>query len=469
MELPKSFLESLSALLGEGAQTVVGALDEEPVVSVRLNPFKTDAALREERVAWASDAYYLQKRCNFTFDPLFHAGCYYVQEASSMFLEQVVRQHVASPAVVLDLCAAPGGKSTLLRSVLPEGSLLVCNEYIHSRAQVLSENITKWGHPGCVVTNNAPKDFACLEGLFDVVVADVPCSGEGMFRKDRASVAEWSESNVELCWQRARTIIDDCWPSLKPGGLLVYSTCTYNIKEDEENIRYLRQKYGAEVLTLKTESDWNITGNLLPSAEERDAFPVYRFLPGRTRGEGFFLAVLRKPAEEGVFARKEISPTGKKGKKTRPLSIPTACKGWLTNPDSFCWKMEGNFVVAEPSLHSEILSLLRERLRVLQSGVSVASMKGTDCVPMQSLANSICLNVSAFPRAEVSYQEALAYLRRETIRLPENAPRGYVVVTYRDVPLGFVKNVGNRANNLYVNEWRIRTTYLPTEEFTLLS
>ena len=169
----------------------------------------------------------------FTFDPLFHAGCYYVQEASSMFVEQALKQYIGeTPSVMLDLCAAPGGKSTHARSVLPEGSLLVANEVIRNRSQILAENLTKWGHPGVVVTNNDPADFAGLEDFFDVILTDVPCSGEGMFRKDPVSVSEWSPENVEICWQRQRRIISDIWPSLKPGGLLIYSTCTYNTKED---------------------------------------------------------------------------------------------------------------------------------------------------------------------------------------------------------------------------------------------
>ena len=172
----------------------------------------------------------------FTFDPLFHAGCYYVQEASSMFLDRVIRQYVTSPSVMLDLCAAPGGKSTLARAALPEGSLLVANEVMRNRSQVLAENLVKWGHPDVVVTNNDPADFAGLGPVFDVILTDVPCSGEGMFRKDETAVAEWSTDNVDLCWKRQRRIVADIWPCLKEGGILIYSTCTYNREENEDNV-----------------------------------------------------------------------------------------------------------------------------------------------------------------------------------------------------------------------------------------
>lgn len=465
MPLPDSFLSRLASLLGEGSQAVAEALCGEPVVSVRLNPFKACGTLAAAPVPWASHAYYLEQRPNFTFDPLFHAGCYYVQEASSMFIEQVVRQYVTSPACVLDLCAAPGGKSTHLRSILPDGSLLVCNELIKSRAAVLVENIVKWGHPDVVVTNNAPEDFAPLGELFDVVVADVPCSGEGMFRKDATAIAEWREQSAEVCQKRGRSIIRACWPALKPGGLLVYSTCTFNLKENEENVAYFREELGAEVLELAVRPEWNITGNLLSDVAQANSFPVYRFLPGRTRGEGFFLAVLRKPAD----APCDKTPSGgtKRVREVRS-AIPSVCKEWVARPDAYAWSLEDGTVLAHPLQSAEVVSLLRKNLHVLHSGIAVAVTGGANVQPSQCLADSICLAGGCFPRVDVSYSDALAFLRREALRLPSSAAKGYVLLTFKDVPLGFVKNVGTRANNLYVNEWRIRTTHLPSEEFTLL-
>ena len=271
MKLPSSFTDYTRALLGvEEYEKLAAALEGEQPVSIRLNedklPESSFSLFRSSfrHVPWSTAGYYLDKRLTFTFDPLFHAGCYYVQEASSMFVEQALRRYVGEgPVVMLDLCAAPGGKSTHARSVLPAGSLLVANEVIRNRSQVLAENLTKWGHSGVVVTNNDPADFSSLTDFFDVILTDVPCSGEGMFRKDPVAVSEWSGENVEICWQRQRRIVTDIWPCLKSGGILIYSTCTYNTKENEENIRWIQDEFGAEVLPLEISRDWNITGQLL--------------------------------------------------------------------------------------------------------------------------------------------------------------------------------------------------------------
>ena len=255
MKLPASFIDYTRALLGdEEYDKLAVALQQEPPVSIRLNQLKINHSL-SDKVPWSSEGFYLEERLTFTFDPLFHAGCYYVQEASSMFVEQVLRQYITGPVKMLDLCAAPGGKSTHARSILPEGSLLVANEVIRNRSQILAENLTKWGHPDVVVTNNDPADFSALLSFFDVILTDVPCSGEGMFRKDPVAVEEWSPENVEICWQRQRRIIADIWDALKPGGILIYSTCTFNTKEDEENARWIQQEYGGEPLTVQVQEN----------------------------------------------------------------------------------------------------------------------------------------------------------------------------------------------------------------------
>lgn len=492
MELPSSFTDYTRALLGtETYERLVAALEGEQPVSIRLNPGKLPGALSErlcasfpEPVPWAASGYYLDRRPTFTFDPLFHAGCYYVQEASSMFVEQALKRYVqGGPVVMLDLCAAPGGKSTHVRSLLPEGSLLVANEVIRNRSQILAENLTKWGYPDVVVTNNDPADFAPLEEFFDVILTDVPCSGEGMFRKDPVAVSEWSPANVEVCWQRQRRILADIWHCLKPGGILIYSTCTYNTKENEENVRWLRDELGAEVLPLEVPADWNITGNLLPGED----FPVYRFLPFRTKGEGFFLAVLRKAGSAAGSGLSGLPPVrdavpevpgrkngkgGEKGRKAQergaksPLPSKeqlSAVRGWLSAPDGYEWMLNGSLVNAFPKNRVGELSALRASLRVLQAGVEVAELKGRDWMPAHGLAMSRALNADAFAREEVSYEQAIAYLRKEAVVLSPIAPRGIVLLTYRQVPLGFVKNIGNRANNLYPQEWRIRSGYMPEE------
>ena len=370
------------------------AFNEDAPVSIRLNPSKVSHAVGE-KVPWCKEGFYLSGRPQFTFDPLFHAGCYYVQEAASMFVTHVFRTFLSpltshhSPLNTLDLCAAPGGKSTAVRTVLPEGSTLVSNEPIPTRAQILLENITKWGWPDCIVTNNYPRDFRKAKARFDIILCDVPCSGEGMFRKDPATISEWSLQNVEKCWRLQREIVADAWECLNPGGILIYSTCTYNIKENEENVRWILDTYEAEALDIPVDPSWNITGSLLPGFDT----PVYRFIPGITRSEGLFMCVLRK---KGVFsgsARKNI--------------------------------------------------------------------------PLKTLSTD--LPQGDFPRVDLPYQEALQYLRGEALVLPPDTPKGLVTVTYKGIPLGPVKNIGNRANNLYPKPWRIKTTHLPTEPVEIIS
>ena len=469
MNLPQAFIERTRQLLGEDQYPQFEeALRIEVPVSIRPNHTKCDKPVKGEPVPWASSGMYLENRPTFTFDPLFHAGCYYVQEASSMFVERVLHEYVEAPVVMLDLCAAPGGKSTLCRSALPEGSLLVANEVMRNRSQILAENLIKWGHPDVIVTNNDPADFTDLTHLFDVILTDVPCSGEGMFRKDPVAVDEWSLENVDICWKRQRRILTDIWPALKPGGLLIYSTCTFNREEDEDNVAWIAKELGAEVLPVAVDEEWGITGNLIGKD-----FPVYRFLPHKTDGEGFFLAVLRKRGDVCDETPRRFQKTSarldkkKKGKDAKqPLSVPREAKAWLKEADGFELAVNGAMVEAFPKSFHDIYMVLKQTLRVIHAGITLGEIKGKDLIPHHSLAMSTAL-ASTFPKAEVTYGQAIAYLRKEGLVLDADVPRGYVLLTYRQVPLGFVKNIGNRANNLYPQEWRIRSGYLPEEVVTV--
>lgn len=493
MNLPSEFAERTRALLGEETyRALEAALRTEAPVSIRVNRAKRDEDAEGERVPWSSEGVYLSRRPTFTFDPLFHAGCYYVQEASSMFVEQALRTYVTEPVVMLDLCAAPGGKSTHARSVLPPGSLLVANEVMRNRSQVLAENLIKWGDAEVVVTNNDPADFGGLTDLFDVILTDVPCSGEGMFRKDPVAVEEWSADNVRICWQRQRRILADVWPALKPGGLLIYSTCTYNKEEDEENVAWIARELGAEVQEVPVLPEWGITGNVTG-----ERFPVYRFLPHKTKGEGFFLAVLRKKDEasfacnadecrseykeesipvnnrmqdfsfpnrrnDGKNSKKGKQKEGKEGRQSMQ-SIPNGVKSWLKQADDFLFEVKGAKVVAFPKAHASEYECLQQALRIVYAGVTMGEMKGKDLIPDHSLAMSTALNREVFSQSELSYEQAVAYLRKEAVTLDASVPRGYILMMYKGVPLGFAKNIGNRANNLYPQEWRIRSGYLPEE------
>ncbi len=427
MELPGDFVQLMREHLGEEqAESLFRGLAQEPSVSVRLNRAKTDARLSYEPVPWCADAYYLPARHTFTFDPMLHAGAYYVQEASSMYLAHVLQQYMPQGTLtVLDLCAAPGGKSTLLRSVLSPDSLLVSNEPMKKRAQVLAENMAKWGSANCVVTQNFPADFAHLADAFDVAVIDAPCSGEGMFRKDEVAVQEWSMDNVLACQQRQRQILSDIWPTLKPGALVVYSTCTFNRLEDEDNALWIASSLGATLL------------------EER------HFFPGRDRGEGFYIAALRKDGEWLPAQYKAV----------RSASLPMLRGQYELQKTSTEQR-------ALPALHAEFVKKLQRTMYVLQSGVLVSELKGRDWVPAHALALCADYVRGSYPEVPLAYEQSIAYLRREVVRC--DAPRGYVLLTFEDLPLGFAKSVGSRLNNMYPQEWRIRTTYTPDEVSTLL-
>ena len=414
MQLPEDFIRETRQLMGEERfNSYLEAFEEEAPVSIRLNPRtqrgQSPCVLAASDVPWCEEGYYLEGRPQFTFDPLFHAGCYYVQEAASMFVTHVLRElSNLSPLNALDMCAAPGGKSTAMLSVLPEGSTLVSNEPIPTRAQILLENITKWGAKNCIVTNNYPRDFKKAKTKFDLILCDVPCSGEGMFRKDPATISEWSMQNLEKCWRLQREIVADAWECLNPGGVLIYSTCTFNTKENEENVRWIMEEYGAEALTIPTEPSWHITGSLLDGFDA----PVYRFIPGITRSEGLFVAVLKKSGDCIVTS----SPPESGG-----------ARGGLNK-----------------GTNKEIAKTM-EKLRLFRPPLT----------PPDSGGKGLW--------AELSYSDALKYLRGEALVLPADTPRGIVTVSYKGFPLGPVKNIGNRANNLYPKPWRIKTTHLPTE------
>lgn len=445
MKLDAEFVSRTESLFGkERFACFAAALDSEPVISIRYNGNKQVADGVNKLVPWATDACYLPARPVFTADPLFHAGCYYVQEASSMFIEQVVKQYVQTPVRVLDLCAAPGGKTTHLLSLLPGGSLLVSNEPVPQRAQVLAENVIKWGNPSAVVTRNEPADFRSFGNFFDLIVVDAPCSGEGMFRKDLGAVEQWSVSNVEQCVKRQRRILSDIWLSLRPGGLLVYSTCTFNSEENEECVRWIAEELGATPLTVETEPSWGITGSLID-----EELPVYRFIPGYTAGEGFFLAVLRKDGDAPLSQPRQL--------RQQPASakLKATVKGWISDSAAFDILQQGDRLVATPREHTSAMLALQQKLKVLHFGLPLADVKNNKLLPLHQLAMSRAIDTKAFCTVELEREQALAYLHREALVF-EQQPVGYLLLTYNGTPIGFAKNIGNRANNLYPAEWRIR-------------
>ena len=453
MTLSADFIAQMRAILPDEADALLAAITStEPSVAIRVNPLKApaDAAPTLRRVPWCDAGRYLAEREPFTFDVDFQSGRYYVQDASSMFIHHVLRHLVKEPVRYLDLCAAPGGKTTTAISALPQGSMVVANEIVNARARVLCENLQKWGAPRCVVTNNAPHHFGRLSHFFDVVAADVPCSGEGMMRKDEQARRQWSPALVKQCADLQRSIIADVWDALRPGGLLIYSTCTYNTLENEQMLAWMVHEYGAEPVAVPVPEQWHIH----PAIEGN--LPCYRFMPHRTEGEGLFMAVLRKPEAP----RKEVRLKKAKATKAKPLPVPKEVRCRLKDADHFDFSVVNDEVVALPADMTPIMPAFAD-LNVMHMGVNVGAIKGKNCVPSHALALSSALNSAAFPTCEVDYLAAMAFLRGEALSLPQ-APRGYVLLTYHSQPIGFVNNLGNRANNLYPKAWRVLSTHLPT-------
>lgn len=449
MELNRDFVELMRSTLGiEQTDLLLCATESDPEVSIRQNRSKCPehgiccATELTERVPWATDAWYLPERPSFIMDPLFHAGTYYVQEASSMFLEQALKVVVSKPVYALDLCAAPGGKSTHLCQYLPEGSVIVSNEINRTRARILAENIVKWGRPASVVTSNSPKQIGQSGLRFDLMVVDAPCSGEGMFRKDPVAVQEWSLDNVRMCADRQKEILSDVWPALKPGGYVIYSTCTFNTEEDEKTVKWLIEEFGAEPIEIPIPREWGITESLL------DGFsaPVYHFMQHKTRGEGFFLALLRKP-EDGMNEL-PVRPA-----RLRNNPVPAGMEKWISG--DFVLENEGDAIYAYPSAQSDFMHQVSSSLFALVKGVQIGRQKGRDIIPAHALAMCQKLERQEFQCVEISERQAIDYLHGDAIQIPD-APRGIVLLCFRGIPLGFAKNLGNRANNLYPEEWRIR-------------
>lgn len=384
------------------------ALLEPPVVSIKINRRKCDAVETLgygslEPVQWCDSGFYLDERPKFTLNPLLHAGVFYVQDASSMIHETIVGKLLQSGDLpvsdlrVLDLCAAPGGKTTSMINALPDNAIVVANEVMPKRNPILVENLAKWGFPNTIVTRSKTSDFGALGPVFDLVAVDAPCSGEGMMRKDQTARDQWSPGLVAQCAMLQKEILDDAVRALKPGGILIYSTCTFNTSENEDNVRYLVETHGLEPLDLEFPEEWGI------GAQLNSPYPSLRFMPHLTRGEGLFAAVLRKP-DDGYAAS-----------------------------------------VNSQKFHAKI----QKSLRVVKNEPKPGR-------PDETAPLRLDFDRSAFPMVNVDLDTALKYLRRETLVLASDVPKGFAVVAFEGYPLGFVKNLGARANNLYPNEWKIR-------------
>lgn len=444
--LPERFEITIREQLGNAFPDFLSSLQESSPVSIRHHPIKHRGGVREHPVPWSRSGEYLVTRPRFTLDPLFHGGGYYVQEASSMFLEQAFLQTVDAdlPLNVLDLCAAPGGKSTHLLSLMNGKGLLVSNETIRTRAAILSENIQKWGYPNAIVTNNDPADFKRMHGFFDVMVVDAPCSGEGLFRKDPQAIAEWSTDNVLLCASRQKRILSDAWDALKKNGILIYSTCTYNQLEDEENLQWLKENHRVEFIAITTDPAWGIT-----TVRKNDMI-AYRFYPHLTRGEGFFISVMRKTESTEPLLIKNKTSLAVPAKK-----VQERLHDWIPGAGPVKYFQFQDLLFYCPESKSREVEFILQHLKIMYAGTNLARIKHEKLIPEHALALSVDLNKSNFPAVEVSDEDALKYLRKDVIQLGGRAP-GFTLLTYNDLPIGWVNILSNRVNNMYPSDWRIR-------------
>lgn len=466
MHLPPAFSHQMKALLQADYAAFESALAQQPPLSIRIHPDKKtnspyhlpaksggmlawpmplgadDAA---DRVAWHPQGRYLPERPLFTLDPVHHAGGYYVQEASSMFLHEALRQSVdfSKKLIVLDLCAAPGGKSTLVSDMIGPDSLLVANEVVRQRVSILRENMERWGRPNIAVTCADPEEFAPLQGFFDVIVCDAPCSGEGLFRKDSNAAQEWSPAAVEQCAIRQRNILTSAVEALAPGGVLAYSTCTFNELENECNVEWLQQKFGLSLVQLDVPAHWGI----------KSTQAGYRFFPHHARGEGFFLAVLKKAddtrpkhAYSGMFKQIKNLPKAQCALPASFLDAQCELRYFLTPNEE---------ILALPAQLEGVYLALDKYLKTKWFGLNVGETKGKDFVPSHPLALSL-LAAPDLPSIAVSYEQALAFLKKETFDVPEQSQKGWAMPRYKGLSLGWIKILPNRMNNYLPPDRRIR-------------
>ena len=454
--LPQDLLDSLERIEGFDIDAFVSVhQSNQQVTSIRLNPAKpfnmADASFNiQHQIPWSSHGFYLDKRPSFTTDPLFHAGAYYVQEASSMFLEQVITQTVDLTASikVLDLCAAPGGKSTLIQSLLSSDSFLVSNEVIKSRVNILQENTTKWGAANMVVTNNDPRDFQRLPSYFDVIVVDAPCSGSGLFRKDNEAISEWSTDNVALCSQRQQRILSDIFSALKPGGILIYSTCSYSKAENEEVVDWMMETNAVESLSISCSADWGIK-------EIKSKGFGYQFYPHLLNGEGFFISAFKKSSSDAHAEKTNIKDKKNhiKSKANSYNLLDTIAAKWLMQNLKLAYYNWKEDWIAMPMSLLDALPFLQQQLYLKKVGVNIGTIIRNELVPSHELAMSTIMS-DQIPAVELTLDEALQMLRHQPfdIQTPMN---GWVLMTYGKLPLGFVKAMPNRINNYYPRDWRI--------------
>ncbi|EEI94157.1 NOL1/NOP2/sun family protein [Sphingobacterium spiritivorum ATCC 33300] len=446
--LPNSLIRKLGAnpLFDEQAFIDIHEKGERQS-SIRINEKKITAApfAHAEPIPWCDRGFYLEERPSFTLDPLYHAGCYYSQDASSMFISHII-QHLkldGEPLKALDLCAAPGGKTTLLNSYLHPQSLLVANEIIKTRVPILMENMVRWGNSNVVITNNDPSAFKRLPGYFDLLLIDAPCSGSGMFRKDSGAIDEWSEANVKLCSERQQRILAEAMDCLKTDGILLYSTCSYSQEENEDIADWLVKEYGLKSIQIPVGEEWGIE----ETQSDISACFGYRFYPHKVKGEGFFITAFVKTEFQETFNRKKIKPE----KSDVPNGI---IEHWLNNASTHTAFLHHENVHIFPKDYETDLKILQNVLYLKNAGTNIGKLAGKELIPAHGLALSTAIKAN-IPTLELTLEEAQNYLRKENIDPEHSLKNGWTLVTYKNVKLGWIKILANRINNYYPKESRI--------------
>ena len=448
ISLPEEFVSTMRETLGSEAEELFAALDTEAATSIRLHPFKPAEVWPGEQVGWCAMGRYLSERPSFTLDPLQHAGAYYVQEASSQFVAHLLSGVEMEGRRVLDMCAAPGGKTTIYSTLVGRSGLVVANDINRSRALALSDNVQRWGMGNVVVTCTEPRYIAAFEEWFDVVAVDAPCSGEGMFRKMEEARSEWSASSVDVCAARQKEILAEAWRTLRPGGTLIYSTCTFNPTEDEGIVEWLNSEYGDELESadrVSTPEEWGIVRS------DIGVFQTFHFYPHKARGEGFFAAVARK--KDG--AQRRVTP---KSRRKVFTSVTSAEKSeaarWVDDASRVSFRRIGDMIYCYDKDVVADVEALSDSLSVIYSGVSMGQIFKGKLKPEHPLALYVGLNAEVVSRVELDEATAISYLRRQDISA-EGMTEGINLVCYKSLPIGFVKRIGARCNNMYPKDLRI--------------
>lgn len=447
MILPQSFETSLIRKIGaEGFKAYKESFNSKPVTSIRMHNHKAKGLEQLQGVAWCPLGYYLEARPIFTLDPAFHAGAYYVQEASSMFVWQALESigHSHKALNILDLSAAPGGKSTLIANWLNGDGMLCANDPIKNRAYTLKYNLMKEGYSNIVVTHNDPKDFGQLENFFDIILVDAPCSGEGMFRKDPDTIKEWSEDNVNHCSARQKRILADVLPALKVGGHLIYSTCTFNESENIDNVAWMCQEYDLKCAAIQTKPSWNI------DFEQKGTATGYQFYPNKVQGEGFFISMLQKT--DLTQSRKNLKQNNQTittvNKKIYPiLNTYIESKNALFIQD----KMEQIHMIPA-DIESQIYTL-NHYLRIIYCGIHLGKLNKSILIPDHSLALALEIHPD-ITRVELDKKDALLFLKKNLTAVSSQSS-GWALATYQNNAIGWFKNIGHRINNYLPSEYRI--------------